>query len=245
MADLPLHPACRLLKADASGLLAADKAEGILSHPNPGQDKAPSLLGVRYDGVEECYVDGDQRWYLLNRLDGPTSGVILLADNCELALAVKEAFASHNVEKTYAAVIRGFPPRRKDRWRDCLQVVKRKGVLRTAVIRGRPNAETAIELLQRGEGPPARSLVALHPKTGRTHQLRVQCASRHLAIIGDATYGDFAFNRDFRQKTGLNRLFLHSWKRPCRCVWPDKNSPFPWKARSRRLLPLPCASPGG
>ena len=210
--EIPLHPACRLLKADPSGLLAVDKAEGILSHPNPGQGKAAAILELDYDGVAEAYVDGDHRWYLLNRLDGPTSGVILMADNAELARAVKEAFARHTVEKTYAAVIRGFPPRRKDRWRDCLKVVKRKGTLRTAVIPGRPNAETSLELLDRGSGPPARSLVSLHPKTGRTHQLRVQCAHRRLPIIGDATYGDFSFNRDFRQKTGLGRLFLHSWK---------------------------------
>jgi len=209
---IPLHPSCRLLKADPSGLLAVDKAEGILSHPNPGQGKAPVLLEADYDGVAEAFVESGRQWYLLNRLDGPTSGVILLADNPDTARAVKAAFAGHRVEKTYAAVVKGIPPRKKDQWRDCLQVVKRKGVLRTAVIAGRPNAETGMELLQRGDGPPARALIALHPATGRTHQLRVQCASRRLPIIGDATYGDFSFNRDFRQRTGQGRLFLHSWK---------------------------------
>jgi 23S rRNA-/tRNA-specific pseudouridylate synthase len=40
--------------------------------------------------------------------------------------------------------------------------------------------------------------------------LRVQCALRHLPIVGDATYGDFPRNREFAKGTGLKRLFLHS-----------------------------------
>jgi tRNA pseudouridine65 synthase len=38
----------------------------------------------------------------------------------------------------------------------------------------------------------------------------VQCAHRHLPIVGDATYGDFRANRDFAKITGEKRLFLHS-----------------------------------
>jgi 23S rRNA-/tRNA-specific pseudouridylate synthase len=38
----------------------------------------------------------------------------------------------------------------------------------------------------------------------------VQCAKRHLPIVGDQTYGDFALNRAFGKTTGEKRLFLHS-----------------------------------
>jgi 23S rRNA-/tRNA-specific pseudouridylate synthase len=210
--SLPLHPACTLLKSDPSGLLAVDKATGILSHPNSKSDKGAAVLKLPYEFETESFVDGDRRWYLLNRLDGPTSGVILLADNPEVAQAVKEAFARHEVEKCYAAVLKGIPPRKRDQWRDYLVTRKRGATLRTEASRGKPNALTDMELLERGSGPPARALVLLKPATGKTHQLRVQCASRHLPIIGDATYGDFAFNREFRRRTGEGRLFLHSWK---------------------------------
>jgi 23S rRNA-/tRNA-specific pseudouridylate synthase len=50
----------------------------------------------------------------------------------------------------------------------------------------------------------------LEPITGRSHQLRVQCANRGLPIVGDATYGDFARNRDFARRTKQKRMFLHS-----------------------------------
>ena len=59
-------------------------------------------------------------------------------------------------------------------------------------------------------GPPPLALVQLDPQTGRSHQLRVQCARRGLPIVGDQTYGDFRRNREFAKATGCKRLFLHS-----------------------------------
>ena len=38
----------------------------------------------------------------------------------------------------------------------------------------------------------------------------MQCAKRHLPIIGDQTYGDFALNREFAKAVKSKRLFLHS-----------------------------------
>ena len=211
--DLPLHPDCPLLKHDPCGLIAVDKACGVLSHPNSSSESsAGALITCPYDFDQEAYVAKTGTLYLLNRLDGPTSGVILLSENPDLAQLVKDAFAAHRVEKTYAALVKGIPPGKRDSWRDCLAVRKRNGTLRTQTTRGKPNAFVDVDLLQRGTGPPARALVALKPTTGRTHQLRVQCASRRLPIIGDATYGDFRFNREFRGKHGTGRLFLHSWK---------------------------------
>lgn len=209
---VPLHPECRLLRLDPSGLLAVDKAVGILSHPNAPGDASQALMDLPFDADLEAFRDGETVWYLLNRLDAPTSGVVLLAHHAAVAKAVKAAFASHQVEKCYVALVKGFPSRKREQWSDCLRVKKVGGVLRTAPARGRPNAETRMELMEQGIGPPARALLSLFPETGKTHQLRVQCASRHLPIIGDATYGDFAFNRDFRKRRGQGRLFLHSWR---------------------------------
>ena len=62
---------------------------------------------------------------------------------------------------------------------------------------------------QRAAVPPL-ALLRLEPKTGRSHQLRVQCAKRRLPIVGDGTYGDFPDNRAFAKRTGSKRLFLHS-----------------------------------
>jgi 23S rRNA-/tRNA-specific pseudouridylate synthase len=183
-----------------------------MSHPNRKEDRKSALLDAAYDCEKEAFSDGGKTWYLLNRLDAPTSGVILLSDNPECARKVKEAFFRHAVTKQYVALVKGIPPRREDSWRDCLKVVRKRGSLRTVVTLGRANAFCDMRLLERGTNPPARSLVSLNPATGKTHQLRVQCAHRHLPIIGDGTYGDYAFNREFKRRKGVNRLFLHSRK---------------------------------
>jgi 23S rRNA-/tRNA-specific pseudouridylate synthase len=54
------------------------------------------------------------------------------------------------------------------------------------------------------------SLLELEPKTGRTHQLRIQCSQRNLPIVGDRTYGDFEKNRAFAKSTGQQGMFLHA-----------------------------------
>src|SRR5580700_7407214 len=67
-----------------------------------------------------------------------------------------------------------------------------------------------MSLLRTGTGPVRTSLLRLEPQTGRSHQLRVQCAKRGLPIVGDRTYGDFAANRAFARGGGPKRMFLHS-----------------------------------
>jgi hypothetical protein len=50
----------------------------------------------------------------------------------------------------------------------------------------------------------------LDPRTGRTHQLRVQSAAHGHPILGDRTYGDFEFNKAVGTARGFKRLFLHA-----------------------------------
>ena len=210
--NIPLHSSCRVLRSHPCGLYAVEKAAGVLSHPNKDGERNKALVDLPYDMDKEVFTGDGRNWFLLNRLDGPTSGLILLADNAETAHALRHAFEKHLVEKTYHALVKGIPGRRQERWRDCLATRKNKGALRTQVSRGPVNAETVMQLKERSGGPPARSLLSLQPLSGKTHQLRVQCAHRHLPIVGDATYGDFRFNREFQKRNGERRLFLHSAK---------------------------------
>lgn len=229
---LPLHSACRLLKSE-NGLVAVEKAAGVLSHPNRAADQERSLLQAPYDAEEEAFVENGQCWYLLNRLDSPTTGILLLATDREVAKAVRLAFAEGRVEKTYLALVKGIPRRLREVWRDCLRVEQRGSALRTRVVRGAPNAITRVECIRRGRGVPARSLLKLEPETGKTHQLRVQCAHRRCPIIGDATYGDFAANRDWQKRLSKKVLFLHSHrtrldlKLPGRSIQFEATSPMP------------------
>jgi len=55
------------------------------------------------------------------------------------------------------------------------------------------------------------ALLELRPTTGRTHQLRIQCANRGVPIVGDRTYGEFKKNRELKDQS----LRLHSESIEC------------------------------
>ncbi len=212
-AGLPLGPGVRLLARDENGLAALDKPAGVLSHPNRAGEEPRSLLVAPYRLDGEVYEwegpEGPLRLWLLNRLDSATSGVILVASGPELAREVKEQFRKRQMSKAYAAAVFGAPVRPEEAWRDRLEIVKRGGIVRSAPG-GAVAAECLMKLVRRGNGLPRISLLRLEPGTGRSHQLRVQCAKRGLPIVGDQTYGDFRANRAFAKQAGTKRLFLHS-----------------------------------
>lgn len=207
---LPLGRDVSVIASDANGLVALAKPSGVLSHPNTANEQDRSLLQAAYTMEGEVYqwtdADGEHRAWLLNRLDSATSGVILLCASEEMALVMRLHFRQKKVRKVYNALVFGRSASTMQLWRDHLAVNRQAGQIRTHA-RGNIPAECRMTLLKT-RGPF--SLLKLEPITGRSHQLRVQCSQRHLSIIGDATYGDFARNREFAKATGLKRMFLHS-----------------------------------
>jgi tRNA pseudouridine65 synthase len=150
-----------------------------------------------------------RRLWLLNRLDSATSGVILAASTQALADEIRAMFQRRHVRKIYNALVFGKPSEARQIWKDRLAVQKRGAQIRTAAHSGIPS-ESHMRVLGQKRGDVPLALIQLEPKTGRSHQLRVQCTQRHLPIVGDATYGDFKANREFARTTGEKRLFLHS-----------------------------------
>jgi tRNA pseudouridine65 synthase len=211
---LPLGRGVELIARDKNGLVAFDKPAGVLSHPNSRVDEPRSLLTARYVEDGEFFQWGDatapQHLWLLNRLDGATSGVILAAASAELAKTIRAHFKSKRVRKVYHALVFGLPRKKSEVWSDRLVVEKRGGRIRTVVAAGPPTAECQMTLLKTKNAEWRLALLQLEPRTGRSHQLRVQCESRGLPVAGDQTYGDFERNRTFAKFAGTKRLFLHS-----------------------------------
>ena len=116
-----------------------------------------------------------------HRLDRLTAGVLLFTTRRELRGAYQTLFARGLVSKTYlarAAVDPDLTLPRVVRSR----VIKRRGHLQAVCEPGVPNAETLVELLSPD------GLYRLTPRTGRTHQLRVQMALMRVPITGDPLY---------------------------------------------------------
>lgn len=252
---LPLGRGVRILAASSAGIFALEKPAGTQTHPNaPGVAAAKNaLLVADYSLKAECYfcrVAGGkiQKVFILNRLDAPTSGVVLASTEEKIAVAARRSFLAGTVRKVYVAAVCGEPSSATGIWKDFLRRLRaRDGSLRVETVRGNTRdaqfAETHFSLLRAGalnlektRNVPA-ALLCLEPKTGRTHQLRVQCASRNLPIVGDKTYGDFHRNTQLAEgdvPALRNRLFLHA--RETEIV-------FPWRGKNLRFFaesPLPA-----
>ncbi|HVS52104.1 MAG TPA: RNA pseudouridine synthase [Opitutaceae bacterium] len=215
-AALPLGRDVTPLARDDNGLAAFAKPAGVLAHPNERGDEPRSLLNARYDLEREFFEwspsggGATQRLWLLNRLDSATSGVILATSGEALAAEIRAQFKRKQVRKIYHALVFGAPRQPAELWRDLLAVEKRAGRIRTAAHAGHVPAECRMTVVRIGRGEPRFALLRLEPRTGRSHQLRVQCAKRGLPIVGDQTYGDFARNRAFAKQVETKRMFLHS-----------------------------------
>jgi 23S rRNA-/tRNA-specific pseudouridylate synthase len=212
--SLPLGRDVQVLTHDVNGLGALAKPAGILSHPNEPGEEVRSLINARYVTDGEYFEWKSEhgqpiRLWLLNRLDSATSGVILAAATAELAEAIRLHFRQKQVRKIYGALVFGTPAPRVQVWRDFLVVEKRAGKIRTEA-QGNVPSESRMTVVRTGSTEPRVALIQLEPKTGRSHQLRVQCAKRKLPIVGDQTYGNFPRNREFAKAIGSKRLFLHS-----------------------------------
>ena len=106
--ELPLSSGCTVVKTDECGLIAIDKKAGRATHPNPNPspNAKPSMLRARYNFSGEYYSweaeDGQKRrLYLINRLDSPTSGIVLAADNERVAQLARAEFKNKTAQKTY------------------------------------------------------------------------------------------------------------------------------------------------
>lgn len=225
---LPLGRGVRVIAASAAGVFALEKPAGTLTHPNAAGAGTPknALFAADYSLKNECYscrVPGGKirKIFVLNRLDSPTSGVVLAATDERAAAAARAAFAAGMVKKIYAAVVRGSVVPAQGVWTDFLRRGRgRDGALRVEVVGGkargalfaetRYSVEAAGTLALGNGGAAAGTLLRLEPKTGRTHQLRVQCAARRFPIFGDKTYGDFRLNARAAGGALRDRLFLHA-----------------------------------
>ena len=215
---MPLSTGCSVIKFDDCGLIAINKKAGRATHPNAikSANAKPPMLRAKYNLRDEYYSWEDEngekrRLYLINRLDSPTSGVVLASADPEVAEIAKQAFKDKNVQKTYMAICVGRVGI-TDKWIDSLISRNQGGHVRSTSAKGGSVAITHCKFVKEDLNKAKLSLVELTPITGLTHQLRVQCAKRKFPILGDATYGNFAFNKKIRTASKINRLFLHCAK---------------------------------
>jgi tRNA pseudouridine32 synthase / 23S rRNA pseudouridine746 synthase len=171
--------AARVLHRDEA-LIVLDKPAGIAVHKGRGEGPNLESLfgGLRFGAARNPA--------LAHRLDKDTSGCLVLGRSREALARLGLLFQKGFVEKTYLAVVVGAPPERGEIAHPLARASddKRSWVMKTS-LSGDP-ALTTFRRLAQGDGI---AVLALSPRTGRTHQLRVHCAAEGFPIAGDRLYG--------------------------------------------------------
>jgi 23S rRNA pseudouridine1911/1915/1917 synthase len=126
--------------------------------------------------------------FCVHRLDRGVGGVMVYARTSEAAAALGKAITAGTVEKEYLAICEGRPNPPAGVMRDLLyhDPAKNKSYVVQRQRRGVREALLEYAVL---ESLPEVSLVSVRLLTGRSHQIRVQFASRGLPLAGDGRYG--------------------------------------------------------
>ena len=129
--------------------------------------------------------------FTLHRLDLNVGGVMVYARNKQAAATLSKAIQEGTMVKEYMAMVHGMPPEEGD-WEDLLWKDSKKNKV-FVVNRMRAGVKKArleykrLAVQQTEEGDT--SLVRIRLHTGRSHQIRVQFASRKYPLVGDHKYG--------------------------------------------------------
>lgn len=181
-------------------LLAIHKPAGMLSVGDETGDAsafdwATDYLKVKYNKPGNVFVG------VVHRLDRPVSGVLLFARTSKAASRLSDQFRRRSVRKRYLALVEG---RAADGLHELEDFLAKDERTNTVSVVGRGDRRGKLSRLTYAclRTHNGQSLLQVEPLTGRSHQIRVQLASRGLPIVGDVKYGA-------RQGLG-RRILLHA-----------------------------------
>ncbi|MEZ5216754.1 MAG: RluA family pseudouridine synthase [Ilumatobacteraceae bacterium] len=187
---------------DDEHVAVIDKPAGLVVHPAVGNDSGTLVNGLLARYPEIAGVGELQRPGIVHRLDGGTSGLLVVA-RTEVALAtLQRRLAAHDVERIYLALVWGHPSASNGMIDAPIGRHPNEPLKMAVVVSGKP-ARTRFEVLATYDEPPT-ALVRCELETGRTHQIRVHLAAVGHPVVADAPYGGA------RSGITLARPFLHA-----------------------------------
>ena len=136
-----------------------------------------NYLKLKYNKPGNVYLG------LIHRLDRPVGGVMVFAKTSKAASRLSEQIRNNEIEKKYYAVVIGVPKEKEGKFEDYL--LKDSKINKVEINKNGKYALLQYKLIASKD---ELSLVEIKLHTGRSHQIRVQFASRNLPLFGDQKY---------------------------------------------------------
>jgi len=183
---------------EAEDFLLLDKPAGLPTHPGSGHaDSVATRLRARFAACSWLPTPA-------HRLDRHTSGLLVVAKSYARLRELHAMWRSGQVCKAYLTWVQGRAPWQETTRITDLAAKRRVGDLEKMVVgQGKQliSHVRAVASLEKTSQANS-SLVLIAPLTGRTHQIRVQLASRGYPLLGDKKYGG---------PSEPDTMLLHAW----------------------------------
>lgn len=221
-------------------LVVIDKPAGMVVHPAAGNPEGTLVNALLHHCRGQLSgIGGVARPGIVHRIDKDTSGLLVVAKSDAAHIGLARQFKDHSIERRYLAVCAGHPkpPQGTIATRIGRSDANRKkmAVLDKNSSRGK-HAVTHYQVLRKLK---TAALIECRLETGRTHQVRVHCASIGHALLGDPLYGRTPPElRPILKDIGFERQALHAaslgFEHPVSGKWLDFVSELP--ADMRELI---------
>tara|TARA_B100000678_G_C18190099_1_gene494932 strand:+ start:445 stop:1383 length:939 start_codon:yes stop_codon:yes gene_type:complete len=205
--DIPL-----VIAYEDAHLIVVDKPAGMVVHPAAGNRDGTLVNALLHHCRGQLSgINGVERPGIVHRIDKDTSGLLVVAKTDSAHEGLAKQFADHSILRRYIAICAGAP-RPKDGTIDARlgrsdRDRKKMAVLHADARRGK-HAVTHYRTI---DSWGVASKLECRLETGRTHQVRVHCASIGHPLLGDPQYGrDPKALQPILQKLGFRRQALHA-----------------------------------
>lgn len=193
----PVNPALKIVHED-DVIIVIEKKEGLLTIASEAEPEK-NAYSYLYD-----YVRGespDNKIFIVHRLDGKTSGLIVFARSKEVRDNLRAQFAAHKVERRYIAIVEGKMKKSEGTLKNFLVEDKNYKVHPTG---DKDKGEFAVTHYKVIKEKGDTSVLDVSIETGKKAQIRVQLSTIGHPVIGDLRYG--------AKTDPIGRLGLHAYK---------------------------------